>query len=89
MTGETTELTCRDLTTFLADYLAEDTSPEERSRFDAHLAECPECVAYLRSYRATIQLARGAFGEDPVPADVPERLVRAILAAREHTRRTS
>lgn len=86
MTLGVSELTCRALTDFLADYLAGELSPDERRVFDGHLAACPECVAYLRSYAETIRLARDACGDDPVPASVPEGLVRAILEAREQPR---
>jgi len=59
----------------------------ERARFDAHVAECPDCATYLRTYSDTIRLAKDAHADDPVPADVPEDLVRAILDARPPTRR--
>ena len=75
-------LTCRELTDFLADYFAHGLGPDERALFERHLAECDECVAYLRSYATTMRLAKDAHAEDRVPADVPEALVRAILAAR-------
>lgn len=42
---------------------------------------CPSCVAYLKTYEQTILLA-SASGDDPVPGQVPESLVQAILAAR-------
>jgi anti-sigma factor RsiW len=77
-------MTCRELVEFLSAYLAGELAREERGRFEEHLAVCPECARYLRSYEETIALARGAFAhpDDPVPADVPEELVRAVLAAR-------
>ena len=77
-------MTCRELVDFLADYVADELGAAERARFDGHLADCPECVAYLNGYRATIRLGKGAFAEpeDPVPDTVPERLVQAIVAAR-------
>jgi len=53
--------------------------------FDHHLTLCRNCVRYLAQYRETIAAGRAAF-QDPeaaVPADVPEDLVRAILAARQ------
>jgi len=77
-------MTCRAFVEFLSAYLDGELSSEERTRFDVHLSECPECSAYLRAYEATIRLAKDAFGgpDDPVPAEVPEELVRAILAAR-------
>jgi anti-sigma factor (TIGR02949 family) len=75
-------MTCRELIDFLAAYLDGELPPDERARFDAHLGECPECVAYLATYRDTIALAKGACAADPTP-DVPERLARAIAAARK------
>ncbi len=82
-------MTCRELTEFLIDYHSGELPPEERARFEAHLTECADCVQYLRSYEETIRLARGALGDDdaPVPASVPEDLVRAILASRSSDRR--
>ena len=49
-----------------------------------HLAECPWCVAYLQTYQEAIRLGKGVFAheEKEVPADVPEELIEAILAAR-------
>jgi anti-sigma factor RsiW len=77
-------MTCRDFITFLLEYRSGELSPEQRREFDAHLAECPWCVAYLNTYEQTIRLGKAAFAEPEaaVPADVPEELVQAILAAR-------
>src|SRR4030095_5918587 len=43
---------------FLADYLASDLGSDERSRIEGHLADCAECLAYFRSYRATVWAVR-------------------------------
>ena len=78
-------MNCREFTEFLHEYLFGNMSAEQRAEFDKHLAECPWCVAYLDSYRKTIQLEQAAFSapEDaPPPADVAEELVQAILRAR-------
>jgi len=77
-------MTCRELIDFLGAYLDGELSDEVRRRFGEHLAACPECSAYLETYRATVKLTKGAFRDPdgPVPADVPEDLVKAILAAR-------
>jgi anti-sigma factor RsiW len=82
-------LTCRELVDFLADYLAGELPPEQGAEFDAHLARCPDCVTYLNTYRASVELARGTLepSPEPVPESVPEDLVRAILAARLHEAR--
>jgi anti-sigma factor RsiW len=77
-------MTCRELVEFLMDYLAEELPADERRRFDEHLADCPDCVAYLTSYKETVRLGRAVCKElqDAVPAEVPEELVQAVLAAR-------
>ena len=84
MTLGVREVTCRELTACLADYFAGALGSDERSLFEGHLAKCPDCVAYLGSYVETTRLAKDAYEDDPVPAGVPEQLIRAILAAREH-----
>jgi len=78
-----TTLTCRDFIEFLSAYLDDELLPAERTTFEAHLAECPDCVSYLRTYKDAVTLAKGAFEpNDPLPVDVPDKLVQAILAAR-------
>ncbi len=78
------DLTCREFIAFIIDYLDGELDTDQSSRFEAHLDECPDCVHYLESYRATSLLASHAMRQLslPVPDDVPEDLVRAVLAAR-------
>ena len=77
-------LTCRELVQFLADYLAGELAGAPLADFEWHLARCPNCVAFVSTYREARALARAALGapDAPVPEVVPEGLVRAILAAR-------
>ena len=78
-------LTCRELIAFIHDYLEGELPEAERARFEEHLAVCPSCVAYLSSYEDTVRLAKTAYSDPdgPVPEDVPDELVSAILAARK------
>lgn len=79
-------MTCRDFVDYLWRYLHEELPADERFEFDAHLAVCPQCVAYLKEYRATIAMGRDALEATPdaqVPDDAPEELIDAILAARK------
>jgi anti-sigma factor RsiW len=78
-------MNCREFTEFLHEFLFGNLPAAERAEFEKHLAECPWCVAYLDSYRKTIQLGQAAFTttEDaPPPGDAPEELIQAILQAR-------
>lgn len=75
-------MTCQELIGFLGRYLDDELSAAVRRRFEGHLGVCPDCVSYLHSYRLTITLGRAACVDEEVPEEVPEDLVRAILAAR-------
>ncbi len=63
-------------------YMDNELPDDQRAEFDRHMAACPSCVDYLKTYEKTVQLAKSC-ADDPVPADVPESLVQAILAARK------
>jgi anti-sigma factor RsiW len=75
-------LTCREVLDYLTEYLGGTLAPDERARLDEHLALCPECVAYLKNFQATIAMSRRACADDLELAQIPADLVHAILAAR-------
>lgn len=77
-------MTCRELADFIADYLSGDLPVGVRTRFELHLRVCRNCRTYLSGYKATLELGRRAFADEDaeLPADVPDDLVKAILAAR-------
>lgn len=76
-------MTCREFVEFLIDYDSGGLADAERATFDEHLAECPACQIYLRTYRQAVRLGRAAFAsaDEPLPPAVPDELVQAILAA--------
>jgi anti-sigma factor RsiW len=77
------ELSCREFIEFLNDYIDQQLDLERRAVFDRHLAICPDCTAYLDSYRKTMQLSVTALSGGVLPVEpLPEKLVHAILAAR-------
>ncbi len=72
-------MTCRQLVDFLAEYVADGLEVSERTAFAAHLADCPACADYVRSYRDTIALAKDAARDDEAAvAAMPPELVDAI-----------
>ena len=50
-------LACRELVELVTDYVEDALPAGERERFEAHLAECEGCDAYVEQIRATIRLA--------------------------------
>lgn len=73
-------ITCRQLIDFIGSYRDNELTQDQQAEFERHLSVCPSCVNYLKTYEQTISLAQAA-GDDPAPEDVPESLIRAILAA--------
>ena len=60
-------MTCREFIDFLMEYLSGELSARERAEFERHLADCPDCSAYLRSYEETIKLGKAAFADPDAP----------------------
>ena len=52
------DLTCQDLVELVTDYLDDALAASERARFEAHIADCPYCDAYLDQMRRTIRVVR-------------------------------
>lgn len=73
-------MTCRDLTEFLAAFVARDLSSDVQAAFERHLALCPNCRRFLQQYEQTVAAGRAACGCDD-DAPVPDELVRAILSS--------
>lgn len=78
-------MTCREFNAFIVEYLDGALPGDQHTHFEQHLGRCQNCDEYLRQYRLTITLCRQAFADPdaPVPSEVPEELVRAVLAARK------
>jgi anti-sigma factor RsiW len=70
-------MTCRELAELLIDFVADELPPERRQLLEEHLSLCPPCVAYLESYRLTIQLTR-RLPCAPLPAELVARLKKAM-----------
>lgn len=80
-------MTCRELSDFLADYVAGELPQEVSEAFNGHLGHCPECHLFVEQYRVTIHLCCEAY-DDPLPRSLPEDLVSAILASLARTANT-
>ena len=45
-------LVCREFVELVTDYLEGALPPDQRARFEAHLAECEGCTGYLEDMRS-------------------------------------
>lgn len=78
-------MNCRECSEFILRYLDGELAPEEHTSFERHMDRCPPCQRYLDQYKLTVKAGKAACAEsDPAgPGDVPEELIRAILASRK------
>jgi hypothetical protein len=50
--------TCKDAVALIADYLSSNLSPPVVTDFESHLKACPDCTAFLKTYKKTIEVTR-------------------------------
>jgi len=70
-------LSCKQFLTELNAYLDEETSPDERTRLQNHINECPNCWVVVDTTKKTINVYKGVEPQS-VPNDVKERLMAAL-----------
>ncbi len=71
------ELSCKEFVELVTGYLEGSLSPEEKQRFEDHLAGCDGCGTYLEQMRQTIRLA-GSLTEEQVSDPAKEKLLRTF-----------
>ena len=73
---------CRHTVDHLLDYEEGTLSQPLRAALERHLAECPRCVEFLRSYRETPHIVRRATAAE-LPPEVSGRVWARLAAAWE------
>ena len=68
---------CREITDLLLDYMTGELDPETVSAFQDHLRLCPDCVAFLNTYKKTVQVTRSLRYES-IPAELEGRVRRFL-----------
>lgn len=66
--------TCKEIAELVSDYLHDNLEARLRRQFEAHLEICPDCVAFLKTFRKTVSVMRSVRTED-----MPDHLRQNIL----------
>jgi anti-sigma factor RsiW len=77
------EMPCQELVELISNYLEDRLSPVDRTRFEAHLADCEACRTYLEQFRQTIR----ELGRLPEESLSPEARIALLDAFRGWSRR--
>jgi hypothetical protein len=72
--GRLSQKTCKEITELISDYLNNHLEARLKRQFEQHLRICPDCVAFLKTFRKTIFAVRSVRAED-----LPENVRRNIL----------
>jgi anti-sigma factor RsiW len=73
------DLACQELVEIVTDYLEGALSPADRVRFEAHIAACVDCTAYLEQMRQTVTVV-GRLREEDIPVPAMATLLQAFRA---------
>ena len=71
------DLTCKELTELITEYLEGKLRPSDRLRFEQHLSACGGCVTYIDQMRATVK-ALGAHPRVEIPISLESPLLQAF-----------
>jgi len=68
------EIRCREIVDLLADYLDGSLPGETARQLEAHLEGCSPCIAFVNTYRGTVNAVR-QLSETELPPELRERLI--------------
>jgi len=66
-------LKCRDVGQLLYEYVEQRLEPPISQQLEQHLADCPGCLAFINTYKQTIQLSHELKDAD-IPAELHQKL---------------
>lgn len=78
-------LKCRDVGQLLYEYVEKLLEPSLQQALEAHLADCPGCLAFINTYKQTIRLSNG-FRPAEMPAELQQKLhsfIKTKLSSRQ------
>jgi anti-sigma factor RsiW len=71
------EIECRQIAELLGDYLDGTLPRATRELLEWHIEGCPPCVAFVNTYRGTVNAAR-KLADMPVPPELKQRLLKVL-----------
>lgn len=79
--GGPTDLECRQIAELLGDYFDGTLPRETRELIDFHIDGCPPCVAFLNTYKGTMDATR-RLPDVAMPPELKNRLIAVLKSAK-------
>jgi anti-sigma factor RsiW len=76
-----TDLECRQIAELLGDYFDGSLPRETRELIDFHIDGCPPCVAFLNTYKGTMDATR-KLPDVPIPSELKNRLLTVLKSTK-------
>ena len=68
---------CKQIVKLLSDYIDGECISSDRILIESHLADCPDCIAFVNTFRKSISMAKSLKYVD-IPEDLRVRLHRVL-----------
>jgi hypothetical protein len=81
VSGSPTDLECRQIADLLGDYFEGSLPRETRELIDFHIDGCPPCVAFLNTYKGTMDATR-RLPDVPIPPELKNRLLIVLKSSK-------
>ena len=75
------QIECRQIAELLGDYLDGSLPRETRELIDFHIDGCAPCVAFLNTYRGTVDIAR-KLPDIAIPPELKKRLLTVLKSTK-------
>ena len=72
---------CRQIAELLGDYFEGSLPRETRELIDFHIDGCPPCVAFLNTYKGTMDATR-RLPDVPIPPELKNRLLNVLKSSK-------
>jgi len=79
--ADPSEIECRQIAELIGDYLDGSLPKATRELIDWHIESCGPCVAFVNTYRGTVDAAK-KLRETPIPPELKQRLL-SVLRSRQ------
>lgn len=79
--NEPTEMECRQIAELLGDYFDGTLPKATRELLEWHIEGCPPCVAFVNTYRGTVNATR-KLSDVPIPTELKQRLLNVLKTRR-------